>query len=230
MIGAVVVVVGAVVVVVGAVVVVVGAVVVVVGAGVQFTIASLDCCVALPSSTNEARTVSVPALALVYVKEAWPFASVTALPVVPAFGPLATVKVTVSPATGVPPMRMVAVSVWFVPAWSVAFAGFRLMLLVDSPLPRARMYGNPTVPSGAVYVPSGVTAMARASKSDGNAVNDSWVEQLQFDNASSVSPARAGCVAVMWTSLLQPELWTLKPSAVDVKPASTGTGVSRAPS
>ena len=78
-------------------------------------------------------------------------------------------------------------------------AGVRLIDEVDNPEPRARIYGIPTVPSGAVYLPSGLTAIASAAKSAGKDSKPSWVEQLQLDSEASVRPVSAGCVAVMCT-------------------------------
>ena len=77
---------------------------------VQVTVTLLD--VMVPAAfVTEAWRVSVPVSELVYVKLALPLASATADPVVPAFGPEMTEKLTVAPSRAVPQAARLAVTV-----------------------------------------------------------------------------------------------------------------------
>src|SRR5690242_15453191 len=74
---------------------------------------------------------SVPSVPLfVYVKDAWPFASVVLEPLAPASGPLSTLNWTVAAGAGAPlAVVAVAVTVWLVPGGFVALGGASVRLV-----------------------------------------------------------------------------------------------------
>src|SRR5512140_1393022 len=88
----------------------------------------------LPIVATLAATTSMPATVLPYVKDARPVASVTALPVTPAFGPAMTLKPTVAfGTTAPPPSWRSAVSVTWPPTGCPEEAGPSVSVAVSDP-------------------------------------------------------------------------------------------------
>lgn len=100
---------------------------------VHSAITGFEVCVTPRWSMNEARSVSRPAAVPVYENVTVPSDPVIAVPVVPAWGPLPTVKVTVLFGCGTPPDETRALTAWVAPTGRLEPAGASEMSPAASP-------------------------------------------------------------------------------------------------
>src|SRR3954447_16372358 len=103
----------------------------------------------------------------------------------------------------------------------VPVAGARLMSPAMRPTPRPMTYGEPIVPSGAVYRGAALVSIAIGTKSDGQESKYSWTEQLHPSRSVLVRPARIGLVATTATLSPQPAGPAVQPGSMAFR-MSTG--------